>query len=94
MAIPDKIRKISEKREIEKICLIVPCEKTIPHANITMIIVRIAVARFESTFLIPILARMAVNAPKNAESKENISHDMHRLYHSCERFSLNTNIIV
>ena len=46
-----------------------PRASTIPHATIKMIIVRIAVARFELTFAIPTFAKMAVSDANNAESK-------------------------
>ena len=51
-----------------------PTIKTINHEKINIIIVRIAVATFESTFLIPILAKIAVNPANNAAPNANNIH--------------------
>ena len=76
MAIPDKIKNKREKREISPSCLKVPCAKTIPQAKIKITTVRTAVARFELTFLMPIFAKTAVMAAKNADKKAKISQNI------------------
>jgi hypothetical protein len=66
---PESTRKRSENRERVPTCRHVPCAITIPQAKRRMTMVRIAVARFESTPLMPIFARIAVIAAKNADNK-------------------------
>jgi hypothetical protein len=51
-----------------------PLANTIPHAMINMMTVRIAVARFELTLAIPILAKIAVSEANNADNKAYIHH--------------------
>ena len=51
-------------------------KKTIPHVSSNIIVVRIAVARFEGMSLTPILAKMAVRAAKSAERIAYIFHMM------------------
>jgi hypothetical protein len=51
-----------------------PLASTIPQATIKIIMVRIAVARFELTPVIPTLAKMAVSDANNADSKAYIHH--------------------
>ncbi len=46
-----------------------PLAKTIPQATNNIIIVRIAVARLELTFVMPTFAKMAVREAKRADSK-------------------------
>lgn len=46
-----------------------PLAKTIPHATIKIIMVRIAVAKLELTLAIPTLAKMAVNDANSADNK-------------------------
>jgi len=77
---PDKIKNIREKLEMEPICFQVPWNRTIPQANNRITMVLTAVARFELTSLIPILARIAVRAAKKAESKAKINQLMNLLY--------------
>jgi hypothetical protein len=48
--------------------------KTMLHATINIITLLIAVARFEFTPVIPILAKMAVSEAKNAERTAYIHH--------------------
>lgn len=55
--------------------------KTIIQAIITTTIVLIAVARFESTPSIPILARIDVRAANTAEK---IANNNHRIFHPYE----------
>jgi hypothetical protein len=55
-------------RDKDPICFQVPWNKTIPQAKIKITIVLMAVAKLESTFLMPILAKIAVRAAKNADS--------------------------
>ena len=69
MAIPESTRNKSEYCYIDEICLWPPWKKTIPQANSKMTTVLIAVAKFELTSLMPTLAKIAVRAAKNAESK-------------------------
>jgi hypothetical protein len=56
---------------LERLCTVLysPRKKTIPHAINKMIIVRMAVARLEFTFVTPIFANMAVSEANRAESK-------------------------
>lgn len=49
-----------------------PDAKTIPHVRNRITVVRIAVVRFESTSLIPILAQMAAKAANRADNKADI----------------------
>jgi len=56
-----------ENGEIDGSCLAVPWYMTIPQANKRMTMVRTAVARFESTFRMPIFARIDVAAAKTAD---------------------------
>ena len=51
-----------------------PLASTIPHATIKIMMVRIAVARFELTPVIPTFANMAVSDANKAESKAYIHH--------------------
>lgn len=73
MAIPERIRKIIENLLIEKTLWWVFWKKTIPQAKMRITTVLMAVARLESTFFIPIFARMAVRAAKTAERKAKIN---------------------
>ena len=76
MAIPESTRNNRENREIVPSSLNVPCAKTIPQAKIKITTVRTAVARFELTFLMPIFAKTAVMAAKNADKKAKISQNI------------------
>ena len=57
-----------------RIPLWAPVRKTIPHAMTSTTTVRMAVARLELTFSIPIFARMEVSAANTAEPIANIHH--------------------
>jgi len=66
-----------------KLCLVnvfifiddkLPLQYAIVQARISMTTVLTAVARSESTFFIPILAKIAVKAANNADSKAYIHH--------------------
>jgi len=74
VAIPDSAKNIQVVLDSVGIVLILPCAMTIPQANNVITTVLIAVARFESTPVIPILARIEVAAAKIADSSANNSH--------------------
>lgn len=57
-----------------------PWMSTIPQAKMTMTMVRIATARFESTPLIPILPKIATSEAKKAERIAYIAQDILSLY--------------
>ena len=71
---PDKTRNIKLCLVKVLIVLVPPRKNAIDQAKIKMTTVRIAVARSVSTFLIPIFAKIAVNAAKKAENKAYIHH--------------------
>ncbi len=79
MAIPDKIRNIKEKEEMELICFQLPWNRTIPQAKNKIMMVRMAVARLELTSFMPILAKIAVREAKKAESRANMNQLINEL---------------
>ena len=69
-----KIRKMIFCFDNAAIPFVSPLAKTIPQATIRMITVRIAVAKFELTPVIPTFAKMAVSDANKAESKAYSHH--------------------
>lgn len=67
MASPERMRKSMLRWEMSRMPCWEPVRKTIPHARRSTTTVRMAVARLELTFSMPILARMEVSAAKTAE---------------------------
>ncbi|MNP53266.1 hypothetical protein D3C76_1477270 [compost metagenome] len=65
-----------------------PVLKTIPHARTIITTVLIAVAKLESTPLIPILARIDVSAANTAESMANNFHILYPPYKNHYFFTL------
>lgn len=53
---------------------ICPDMSTMPHVRSRIMVVRMAVARFESTSLTPIFAKIAVKAANSADSSAYIFH--------------------
>jgi hypothetical protein len=74
VAIPDIIKKMIFCLDKMAMPFVSPLAKTIPQATIKIIMVRMAVAKFELTPVIPILAKMAVSEANKAESKAYIHH--------------------
>ena len=54
---------------------------TIPHVRISIIVVRIAVARLESISLTPIFAKIAVNDANRADNRAYIFHILIQMYY-------------
>ena len=71
---PDKIKKIQLRLLIELIPFPLFVRKTMPHAKIPATTVRIAVAKFELIFSIPILANMEGAAANTDDSNANTNH--------------------
>jgi hypothetical protein len=61
-------------RPIFTISFCFPVANTIPQENINTTIVRIAVAKFEFIFSIPILAKIDVKAANTADNNANMIH--------------------
>ena len=74
MASPDRIRNSQLFLLISAIPLYVWVKKTIPHAMTTTTTVQMAVARFELTPSIPILAKIEVSAANTADNNANTIH--------------------
>ena len=74
MARPDRIRNIQLRVLIDDIPPALFVRNTIPQASARTTIVRMAVARLESTPSIPILARIAVAAANTADRIANNNH--------------------
>jgi len=70
----DKVRNIQLLFDNDTISTVLPLKKTIPQVISNTIAVRIAVARSEFTSFNPALAKIAVNAAKNADNNAYISH--------------------
>src|SRR3954462_15034261 len=64
---PDRAKNITVRRSSIRSSPCLPKASAIAHANIRTTVVRMAVARFESTCATPTLARSAVAAAKSAE---------------------------
>ena len=64
---PERTRKSREYPETLRILVLLPETRTTAQVMTRITAVRMAVARLESTFRTPILARIAVNAAKTAE---------------------------
>ena len=67
-------RKIILCFDKEAIPFASPLVSTIPQATIKIIIVRIAVAKLEFTFVMPTLAKIAVSDANKADNKAYIHH--------------------
>ena len=74
MASPDRIRNSQLFLLISAIPLYVWVKKTMPHAMTTTTTVQMAVARFELTPSIPILAKIEVSAANTADNSANTIH--------------------
>lgn len=74
MESPDRTRKASVWPDMSPMPPQEPTIRTISHDMARTTTVRIAVARFESTSLMPILAKMEVKAAKMADRKAKTIH--------------------
>ena len=74
MATPESTRNSQLRPEILEISPIFPVMSTIPQAITSTTKVRMAVARLELTFSMPILARIDVRAANTADSMANTNH--------------------
>src|ERR1035437_3112538 len=77
---PERTRKSKLCLVNKPIVFVPPLKNAIDQANTKMTTVRIAVAKSVSTFLIPILAKMAVNAAKKADNNAYIHHISYILF--------------
>ncbi|MEY2496565.1 MAG: hypothetical protein QOD12_121 [Verrucomicrobiota bacterium] len=73
MARPDKARKSQVRREMVTNDQSARVNEAISQVKTRITVVRIAVAKFESTPVTPIFAKMAVAPAKTAESNDHVS---------------------
>ena len=79
MAAPERMRNIHVRDGMHRKSHVWLPSMAMPHVMNKMTVVRIAVARSESTSFTPILAKTAVNAAKKADNKggDKIFHIYH-----------------
>ena len=85
MAIPDRIRNIHVMTPTVSIPAAAPVRNTNSQENSSTTAVRIAVARVESVFLMPIFAKIAVIPANKAEPQARPSHMTIKSFHYHKR---------